>query len=217
VWTGSWNLTENGTDRNDNNAVRVVSSRLASNYGVEFEEMFSARAFGPESPSDTPYPLVMLAAPGDQQPIQVRTAFAPEDGVMDQVLALVQGARESIQFLAFSFTDDRLGRLLVEKNRASVVVQGVMEAHGSEREYSEYGRLANASPPVDLLLDGNPAFMHHKAIVIDGSIVILGSFNFTQSADQANDENVLVVADPGVAARYQAEFERVYAQAEGGQ
>jgi phosphatidylserine/phosphatidylglycerophosphate/cardiolipin synthase-like enzyme len=57
--------------------------------------------------------------------------------------------------------------------------------------------------------DGNPATMHHKLFVVDGSTVILGSFNFTGSADRSNDENIVVIHDWEVAARYLEEFDRI--------
>lgn len=61
--------------------------------------------------------------------------------------------------------------------------------------------------------DGNCYIMHHKVIIIDGRTVITGSFNFTGSAQTQNDENVLIIEDAGLAARYTEEFERVYQQA----
>ena len=55
--------------------------------------------------------------------------------------------------------------------------------------------------------------MHHKVIIIDDSTVILGSYNFTASADERNDENLLIIHDPEVAALFVEEFGRVYEQA----
>jgi len=55
--------------------------------------------------------------------------------------------------------------------------------------------------------------MHHKVFVVDGQVVILGSYNFSQNADQDNDENVLIVDDARLAQAFTAEFQRVYAQA----
>jgi phospholipase D len=47
-------------------------------------------------------------------------------------------------------------------------------------------------------------------IIIDDSIVITGSFNFTKSADRYNDDNVLIIHSLEVAKLYNAEFQRVY-------
>ena len=62
--------------------------------------------------------------------------------------------------------------------------------------------------------DGNPGLMHHKVIIIDRSIVITGSYNFSASAEEVNDENLIVIFSPDIAAQYLAEFMRIYAQAQ---
>ena len=51
--------------------------------------------------------------------------------------------------------------------------------------------------------------MHHKVFILDGRTVIFGSFNFSDGADRDNDENCLIVDDPGLAGAFQQEFERV--------
>jgi phosphatidylserine/phosphatidylglycerophosphate/cardiolipin synthase-like enzyme len=51
-------------------------------------------------------------------------------------------------------------------------------------------------------------------MVIDARTVITGSYNFTGSAGQDNDENLVIVDDPTQARSYLDEFARVYAQAQ---
>jgi phosphatidylserine/phosphatidylglycerophosphate/cardiolipin synthase-like enzyme len=205
TWTGSWNLTDNGTYRNNNNVLRIVSPEMAANYAAEFDEMFEDDAFGPGSPADTPYPILIA---GDAE---IRTLFAPEDGVMGEILATVSGARESIRFLAYSFTDEALAAEMMARAAAGVLVEGVFEARGAESEYSRYGPLHDAG--LQVWKDGNPAIMHHKVIIIDRATVITGSFNYSASADQSNDENLLIIHDPQLAAHYLEEFDRVVAEA----
>ena len=55
--------------------------------------------------------------------------------------------------------------------------------------------------------------MHHKVFVLDGRTTIFGSFNFSDSADKDNDENLLIVDDPGFAQPFVEEFGRVLALA----
>jgi phosphatidylserine/phosphatidylglycerophosphate/cardiolipin synthase-like enzyme len=55
--------------------------------------------------------------------------------------------------------------------------------------------------------------MHHKLILIDSRIVIFGSYNFTRSAEEKNDENVIIMHDPALAERFLIEFERLYTSA----
>jgi phosphatidylserine/phosphatidylglycerophosphate/cardiolipin synthase-like enzyme len=210
VWTGSWNLTENGTYRNNNNAVLIASPALAENYTVEFEEMFSDQ-FGPTSPAGTPNPRVIITAElgeGLSKQIEVENYFAPEDGVAAQIIAEIQGAQSRVRFIAFTFTSDEIADAMLGRARAGIVVQGVIEGRNAESNYSQYDRLRREIH--DILLDGNPYIMHHKVIIIDDETVILGSYNFTASAEESNDENVLIIHDTEVAALFTEEFGRVY-------
>ncbi len=67
---------------------------------------------------------------------------------------------------------------------------------------------------LDVHEDGNPGLMHHKVFVIDGQIVVTGSYNFTASAEKSNDENLVVIDNPEIAAQFIKEFQRVYAMAQ---
>jgi phosphatidylserine/phosphatidylglycerophosphate/cardiolipin synthase-like enzyme len=206
VWTGSWNLTHNGTYRNDNNALLIESSKLARNYRVEFEEMFNERSFGPRSPSNTPRSVLKI------QGVRVENCFSPEDQVAERIIAKLEKAQSSICFLAFSFTHDEIGQVILDKAQDGVSVQGVFEKRGHSNEYSQYGPMRYAG--LDVWPDANAYTMHHKVLIIDDEMVITGSFNFSVNASESNDENILIIQDPEVAAQYLAEFHRVYEKAQ---
>lgn len=202
VWTGSWNLTDYGTYRNNNNVVIVESQALAQNYTTEFEEMFEEGAFGPTSPAETPYSQVEVGE------ILVENYFGAEEEIAPRIIEQLEEAETSIQFLAFTFTDDGISGAMNRKHREGVLVQGVVESRNAGSMGSDVEALQKAG--ADVLKDGNPYNMHHKVIIIDGTIVITGSYNFTRNAADSNDENVLIIHSPGIAASYLREFDRVY-------
>jgi phosphatidylserine/phosphatidylglycerophosphate/cardiolipin synthase-like enzyme len=205
VWTGSWNLTENGTYVNDNNVIIVDSTKLAENYTAEFEEMFAAGAFGASSPDLVPHPLINL------NDTLIETHFEAEGNVRDRMVDLINRAEDSIHFMAFLFTDDKIARALIARHQDGLVVSGVIEARNIAASGSDFERFRKAG--LDVLEDGNPHIMHHKVIVIDEALVITGSYNFTANAADNNDENILIFHSPEIAARYLEEFERVYQEA----
>ena len=205
VWTGSMNFTDNDAYQNNNNAALLRSPELARNYAVKFAAMFERRAFGPARASGDTVPRLTI------QGIPVENYFAPEDPTVEAIRAALRNARERIVFMAFSFTHPRIGDALLERARAGVEIHGVVERSGAEAPVSQFDRLRRAG--IDVLKDGNPYNMHHKVFVIDRRVVIFGSYNFSRNAEQDNDENFLIVADPAMAARFEAEFARIYEQA----
>ena len=203
VWTGSMNFTTTDFYLNDNNLICIRSQQLAEDYTREFEEMFLDDLFGVDIRADTPYPAVMVGN------TRVEVFFSPDDGTLNHILALVEGAQESIDFLAFSFTSDDLAAALLEKSKAGLTIAGIFE----EAQYysnigTEFNLLLEAG--LDVRLDGNPHNMHHKVFIIDQEVVITGSYNFSNSAETRNDESTLVIHDAAVAAVFMKEFNRIY-------
>jgi len=138
--------------------------------------------------------------------------FSPDDGVLHHILELVNGAQQSVYFMAYSFTSDELAQALLERAAAGIEVKGVFEADQYLSNIgTEFDPLSAAG--LDIRLDGNPDHMHHKVIIIDEQIVITGSYNFSANAEDRNDENLLVIHDPALAHLYLVEFQRVFALA----
>lgn len=206
VWTGSWNITPNGTFRNNNHAIYIQAPALAENYITEFEEMFERQEFGPTSTANTPNPQIQIGE------TLIETCFAPEDDCGDLLTERIQEAQENITFMAFSFTHDAIGAAVSERAEAGVTVRGIFETRGSETEHSEFTRMKQQQ--LDVVQDGNPYTFHHKSFIIDNKIVVIGSFNFSNNADRSNDENMLIVHNPEIAAEFLKEFDRNYTLAQ---
>lgn len=205
VWTGSMNYTVNDAYFNDNNLVRLRQAAAARAYAAEFDEMFRQTRFGALSAAAAEAQL--LRSPSG--PLEVY--FAPEDGAAARLLELIDGAQESVAFMAFALTSEEIAAALERRAAAGVEVRGVMDDGQSRGMGSRYPEMRAAG--VDVRLDGNPDRMHHKVIVIDGRLVITGSYNFSRSAETQNDENLIVLHDAAVAASFLEEFERVFALA----
>lgn len=206
VWVGGMNYTDSGAYEDNNVMMRIRSVKVAENYAKEFEEMYTEDRFGDNVLAETPNPRVTI----DGTPVDIY--FSPDDGVQAILLDILAGAQESIYFMAFSFTSDELGDVMRERAESGVTVAGVMdEEQVQSNQGTEYDAFRQAG--LDVYIDGNPGQMHHKVIIVDEDIVIVGSYNFTNSAETRNDENLLVVYDEQIAAQFLDEFTRVYGQA----
>lgn len=207
LWTGSYNLSDNGARRNNNNAVLISSPELASIYLDEFREMFEYNIFGNRKeygifPSFTKKYYVKI---GDTD---INAYFSPEDNVERIILKRLQKAKKSIHFMAFSFTSDKIGEEMIRMARKGVKVYGLLEKTGANSRYSEYIKIKLEGIPVKL--DRNRYRMHHKVIVIDGERLITGSYNFSKNANTSNDENILIIDNREIAGEYLKEFDRLY-------
>jgi phosphatidylserine/phosphatidylglycerophosphate/cardiolipin synthase-like enzyme len=204
LWTGSTNITKNGIFIQNNNTIVFTAPELATIYEREFQEMWDGK-FGPRSPSQlNEQSLTLNGTP-------IRVIFTSEDPALEpSIVPMVQGANSNIRFLAFSFTDFPLADAMIQRAQQGVSVMGVIDKTQSGGQGSELGTLYCANIPVRQ--DGNPQFMHSKVIIIDDRYVITGSLNYSTSAEESNDENVIVIDNPDIARLYVQDFERVYNQ-----
>jgi phosphatidylserine/phosphatidylglycerophosphate/cardiolipin synthase-like enzyme len=205
VWTGSMNLTTGSLFHDDNNLLHLRSAELAADFSREFEEMFRDGRFGALSEPDTPYPRIDF---GDAT---VEVLFSPEDGVARRLVQLIGEADGSIDVLAFAFTSDALAEAMLESQERGVRVRGVIERDQADAAGAEYFHLLGAG--AEVRLDHSTGNLHHKVILLDEATVVTGSYNFTRSAEQANDEALLILHSPSLAAAYLEEFDRLYAEA----
>lgn len=206
VWLGSMNFTDSGAYQDNNVMMRIRSVKIAENFTKEFEEMYLEDKFGDTIAPETPNPQVTLDG------IAIETYFSPDDGVQPKIIEAINDANESVYFMAFSFTADPIGDAVRKRAADGVTVAGVMD---EEQVASNIGTEFEAfrQAGLDVYQDGGAGQMHHKTIVIDESVVITGSYNFTNSAELRNDEYALVIYSEEIAALFVAEFQRVYEQA----
>ncbi|MGE0706836.1 MAG: phosphatidylserine/phosphatidylglycerophosphate/cardiolipin synthase family protein [Planctomycetota bacterium] len=193
VWTGSTNISPGGIYVADNHSLLFKNQTVAKTYTTEFEEMFVDGSFGPKSPQNTSHDWVRI-----DQYTKVQVYFAPEDGAMDRLIEAVRSAKKSIKIIAFAFTSTKLFQAVTERMKDGVKVEAIFESRHAGWKDIKIGPLNAAGATVRF--DVNPDALHHKVIVIDEKLVCTGSFNFSDSADRENDENMLVL-DGRAAAR----------------
>lgn len=207
VWMGSMNFTDGGAYDDNNNLFRIHSTKMAENYITEFEEMFVEGKFGDNVDPDTPNPTVTI------DDTRMDIYFSPDDGVLAALLPVLEGAQESIYFLAYSFTSNPLGEIVRQKAEAELTVSGVMDdGQVRSNQGTEYDPFRQAD--LDVRIDGIDGLMHHKVFIVDEKIVVLGSYNFSQAAEERNDENIIIIYNPIIAGQFVEEFQRVYEQAQ---
>jgi phosphatidylserine/phosphatidylglycerophosphate/cardiolipin synthase-like enzyme len=201
LWMGSANFTENSFHKSFNDAIDLVSPELAENYLTEFNEMFTGRQFGRRSPSDTPHPRVLI------NDIAIENYFSPEDRVQNEIIAEIAEAQHRIDFMMFSFTSEPISEAMLMRILDGVRVRGIMEKSQAANQSSRDEFLALRG--AEIFIDENDATFHHKTLILDETTVITGSYNFSASAENENDENVLIIESPELAKQYLAVMDAI--------
>lgn len=126
--------------------------------------------------------------------------FSPHGGCTEAVVDALGRAKSTILVQAYSFTSAPIAKALVDAHRRGVKVEVVLDKSQRTERYSSATFLFNNGIPT--FIDAGHAIAHNKVMVIDGQTVITGSFNFTKAAEENNAENLLVIAEVEMAAKY---------------
>jgi len=132
----------------------------------------------------------------------IKVYFSPDGGCTDAVVAALGQAKSTVFVQAYSFTSAPIAKALVDAHKRGVKVTVILDKSQRSERYSSATFLHNAGVPT--FIDSKHAIAHNKVMVVDGKTVITGSFNFTKAAETSNAENLLVISDPVVAAKYSA-------------
>lgn len=131
--------------------------------------------------------------------------FSPKGGCTEAVVEALGKARSRVLVQAYSFTSAPIAKALVEAHRRGVKVEVLLDKSQRTEKYSSATFVSNNGIPC--FIDAQHTIAHNKVMVIDDQTVITGSFNFTKAAEQSNAENLLVIHDAEMAAKYTANWQ----------
>lgn len=208
VISGSANMTLASFSYDNNFMIRMESPDAAKVFTAEFEEMYLDLIFGENSPKTKAAPSIKL---NDGTTVYIR--FSPDDGIDDMIESLIQAANNSVYMLAYSFASRDIAERLEAADDDGLDVIVICE---DSKAYTDGGGQCGplSEAGVQVYVDGYPDnLMHEKVIILDDSVVIAGSYNFTRSADKRNDEQVLVIQSKDIAKLFLAEFDKILEEA----
>jgi phosphatidylserine/phosphatidylglycerophosphate/cardiolipin synthase-like enzyme len=151
------------------------------------------------SPGTTPTPPATTST-RSFTPEGVTMCFTPGDNCTEQIVNALADAKRTILVQAYSFTSAPIAKALLDAHKRGVQVQVILDKSQRTEQYSSADFLANQGVPT--LIDANHAIAHNKIMIIDGQTIITGSFNYTKAAQEKHAENVLIIRDKALAARY---------------
>ena len=123
--------------------------------------------------------------------------------IRDSTTAIIDelnNAKSEILVQAYSFTSAPIAKALVDAYKKGIRVVVILDKSQRTAHYTSASFLANSKIPT--FIDDSHAIAHNKIMIIDGTTVITGSFNFTKAAEEKNAENLLVIKSEELAKKY---------------
>ena len=126
--------------------------------------------------------------------------FSLHGGATSAIVKTLDQARKSILVQAYSFTSVPIASALVRARRRGVDVHVILDKSQRTQKYSCTDVLVHSG--IKTYIDASHAIAHNKVMIIDNHIILTGSFNFSKAAEEANAENVLIIQEVDLAARF---------------
>jgi phosphatidylserine/phosphatidylglycerophosphate/cardiolipin synthase-like enzyme len=147
---------------------------------------------------------VLSPAPPEESTQEDEACFSPGSGCPSRIAALFARAQREVDVCVFTITDNRISDAIVDAHRRGIRLRIITDDDKSLDPGSDVARLARMGIP--LRMDISPYHMHHKFAVFDGQAVLTGSYNWTRSAAEHNEENFVICHNPNLI----REFARVF-------
>ncbi|MCX7647901.1 MAG: phospholipase D-like domain-containing protein, partial [Elusimicrobiales bacterium] len=198
--TGSYNFTINANINNYENIVFLDNQSDINSYKNYFETMWS-RA------TDISYPSKSLSIPSDV-PTALLTMI---NSIRANIIKMINYSKKTIDIAVYSISDDDIFNTLVNAKNRGVKIRIVTDRLQSTQS-ATVKKLYDAGFDIKISDGFNKGMMHNKYAIFDNSIVITGSFNWSNNAETYNWENAVLL--PSIyAAYFSRNFATIYNQA----
>jgi len=140
--------------------------------------------------------------------------FSPNGGTQKRIVESIASAKISIDMAIYSFTAQPIFNSLVNAVKRGVKVRAVFdksETHGVQAGFHD--QLEKLGVPIKVLAPAG-GIMHNKFLIVDNSLLELGSYNYTNRAELNNRENAVFTSNPDLITKYKSNFNTMFMAAD---
>lgn len=198
VITGSANLSHTDMSGFNSNCIVVIDSKEVANiYKQEFEQMYLGKFHSTKNV--VPKSKIII---GDTE---LQIAFSPKDkAIANIVLPLIKNAKSYIYIPTFVLTESRVTEELINAKNRGVDVRIIIDALNASVKHSKHNQLRLGK--VLVKTENYAGKMHSKSMIVDDEYTIVGSMNFSNSGENRNDENMILIKDSQITKHYKNFF-----------
>jgi phosphatidylserine/phosphatidylglycerophosphate/cardiolipin synthase-like enzyme len=136
--------------------------------------------------------------------------FSPGDDCRNAIVGQLRACRQRADLCVFTLSDDRISDEVLAAHRRGVAVRLITDNEKVFDRGSDVIALRAAGVPVRV--DQSAAHMHHKFALFDQRWLLNGSYNWTRSASDHNEENLVLSNDPALLRQFGAAFEALWSR-----
>ena len=134
--------------------------------------------------------------------------FSHKDDIRGRVIEVITNAGKSLDICLFTITDNLISGTITDVFRKGIATRIITDDEKIMDRGSDIFRFKHEG--IQVKIDTDKSLMHHKFAIIDRLNVITGSYNWTRTASESNNENIIVTDNYRIVEAYIDEFERLW-------
>lgn len=127
---------------------------------------------------------------------------------LSRLYEFINSAKKSVDVCVFVICCTELADLLIELNKRNVIVRVICDDEQINITGSQIWKLRKEG--INVRTDNSSYLMHHKFLIIDDSLLLNGSFNWTRQAISGNQENLMALNNARIVSLYKAEYKKLW-------
>ena len=136
--------------------------------------------------------------------------FSHFDDIRKKVIGAIEEAHSALDIAVFTISENNIANSISDAHKRGIKVRIITDDDKINDVGSDIFKLKSRG--LNIKIDENNSLMHHKFMVIDGTRVLNGSYNWTRTASEVNNENIVITNNPTIVKSFSQEFDRLWDQ-----
>jgi phosphatidylserine/phosphatidylglycerophosphate/cardiolipin synthase-like enzyme len=134
--------------------------------------------------------------------------FSHHDDIREIVIKNLKSAKSDLKICMFTISDDPIANTIYDCFDRGIQVRIITDDGKIFDKGSDIMPLLKKG--INVRIDSEKSLMHHKFVIIDHLKLLTGSYNWTKTGADVNNENMLVTTNNKIVRAYKKEFQRLW-------
>lgn len=134
--------------------------------------------------------------------------FSLHDDIRNKVIEALKSADESLDICMFTISDNPIAETIAGCHKMGIKVRILTDDGKVFDKGSDIFSLSKTG--IEIKIDSHRSLMHHKFVVVDNKTVLSGSYNWTRTGSDINNENIVITNQNRIVKAFMEEFDRLW-------
>lgn len=155
--------------------------------------------------------LFILTSTISSKASPIDVIFSPLGGGRDRIIKELNQAKKNIFVAVYKLSNKELAEALLTAEKRGVEVKIILDKSEAEKKKSMFSYLKENKLAIKKYIPPTGGNMHHKFCIIDQRMIITGSYNWNNAAEEENNETLLfITGDSNLVEKFLKEFDRLW-------